>query len=86
MQVSVNKLKKAYKKDLLKYRPIPFWSWNNALNEKELERQIEEMYSTGVGGFIIHARMGLIDEYLGEKWFSCVDLCLKTAKRLKMRV
>lgn len=86
MQVLVNKLKKAYKKDLLKYRPIPFWSWNNALNEKELERQIEEMYSTGVGGFIIHARMGLIDEYLGEKWFSCVDLCLKTAKRLKMRV
>lgn len=86
MQKILNALKKAYNKNLQKYRPIPFWSWNNALNEKELGRQIEEMRAAGVGGFIIHARMGLTDEYLGEKWFSCVDLCLKTAKRLKMRV
>ena len=86
MQKILSVLKRAYNKDLQKYRPIPFWSWNNALDVKELERQIEEMYAAGVGGFIIHARMGLIDEYLGEKWFSCVDLCLKTAKRLKMRV
>lgn len=79
-------LGKAYSKDLRRYRPIPFWSWNNALCEAELEKQIEEMYAAGVGGFIIHARMGLTDEYLGEKWFSCVDLCLRAAKRLKMRV
>ena len=84
MQVTVNKLKKAYKKDLLKYRPIPFWSWNNELDEKALVEQIDEMKKVGIGGFIIHARTGLRTEYLGEKWSSCVDACLKRAKELQM--
>ena len=26
-----------------KYRPIPFWSWNEKLEEKETARQIEIM-------------------------------------------
>ena len=66
------------------YKSIPFWSWNNSLDEKELVRQIGEMKSADVGGFIMHARTGLKDEYLGEKWFSCVEACLKEARRLKM--
>ena len=57
------------------YKSIPFWSWNNELDEKELVKQIEDMYSVGIGGFIMHARMGLTTEYLSEKWFSCIDAC-----------
>ena len=64
------------------YRPIVFWSWNNELDEGELLRQIDEMYSVGIGGFIMHARTGLKTEYLGEKWFKCIDVCLKKAKLL----
>ncbi len=70
--------------DLKEYKSIPFWSWNNHLDEKILVKQIEEMYEAGIGGFIMHARTGLKDEYLGEKWFSCITACLDKAKELKM--
>ncbi len=66
------------------YKSIPFWSWNNHLDEKYLVKQIRDMKAADIGGFIMHARTGLKDEYLGEKWFSCVEACLKEAKRLKM--
>ena len=78
------KLQKALSENLTDYAAIPFWSWNNELNEEKLVRQIEEMKEAGMGGFIMHARTGLTTEYLGEKWFSCVDACLKKAKELGM--
>ena len=67
-----------------KYQSIPFWSWNDELDEKELCKQIEWMKSQGVGGFFMHARGGLKTEYLGEKWFSLVKACCKKAKELDM--
>ena len=82
--ICVEKLKQAFQGDLNEYRSIPFWSWNNELDEKALVEQIDEMKKVGIGGFIIHARTGLRTEYLGEKWFSCVDACLKRAKELQM--
>ena len=70
--------------NLNKYKAVPFWSWNNALEEEHLLRQIEEMHSVGIGGFIMHSRTGMSDEYLGEKWFSCIGACLKKARELGM--
>ena len=70
--------------NLNKYKAVPFWSWNNALDEAHLLRQIEEMHSVGIGGFIMHSRTGMSDEYLGEKWFSCIGACLKKARELGM--
>ncbi|MBQ8657635.1 MAG: hypothetical protein IJ506_00685 [Clostridia bacterium] len=78
------KLQKALEGNLKDYKSIPFWSWNGELEETELVRQIEEMHAAGFGGFIMHARSGLKTEYLGEKWFSCIDACLKKAKQLDM--
>lgn len=67
-----------------KYKALPFWSWNDELDEKELVRQIDWMNDSGVGGFFMHARGGLTTPYLGEKWFSCVEACLKRANELGM--
>ena len=67
-----------------KYKPIPFWSWNDELDEKELTNQIEWMHENGIRGFFMHARGGLTTPYLGEKWFNCVRSCLKKAKELNM--
>ena len=67
-----------------KYKPVPFWSWNDELDEKELENQIQWMHDNGIGGFFMHARGGLTTPYLGKKWFSCVEACLKKAKELNM--
>lgn len=67
-----------------KYKCIPFWSWNDELEIDELVRQIEWMHDNGVGGFFMHARGGLTTPYLGDKWFKCVNACLKKAKELDM--
>ena len=77
-------LKKKLSGNLDEYKSIPFWSWNNTLDEKVLVKQIEDMKRAEIGGFIMHARTGLKDEYLGEKWFSCIEACLKKAKELNM--
>ena len=66
------------------YRPIPFWSWNDKLEENELIEQIRWMNHTGFGGFFMHARGGLGIEYLGEEWFHCVRACCEEAKELGM--
>ena len=65
-----------------KYSPIPFWSWNDELDPKELVDQIEWMHENGIGGFFMHARTGLKTPYLKEKWFECVEACLKKAKEI----
>lgn len=78
------KLQTALTGTLKEYRSVPFWSWNNSLDEAELCRQIDDMYAAGIGGFIMHARTGLKEEYLGEKWFSCIEACLDKAKALGM--
>lgn len=60
-----------------KYRPIPFWSWNEKLNTDETVWQIEQMDEQGIGGFFMHARGGLQTEYMGEEWFENVDASIK---------
>ena len=82
--MALEELKKALGGNLKDNKSIPFWSWNNALDEGELVKQIEDMHAAGIGGFIMHARTGLKDEYLSEKWFSCIEACLKKAKELDM--
>ena len=67
-----------------KYKAFPFWSWNDELEEEELIKQIDWMHNNGIGGFFMHARGGLTTPYLGEKWFKCVEACLKRAKELGM--
>lgn len=67
-----------------KYKPVPFWSWNDELEPEKLCEQIEWMHKNGIGGFFMHARGGLTTPYLGEKWFKCVEACLKKAKELNM--
>ena len=32
----------------------------------------------------MHARGGLTTKYLGDKWFSCIEACLKKAKEFNM--
>ena len=84
MSAVLEKWREVISRDLTDYRSIPFWSWNNELDESALVRQIDEMKAAGIGGFIMHARIGLKTEYLGEKWFSCIKACLDHAKKLGM--
>ena len=67
-----------------KYRPAPFWSWNDKLDPEELRWQIREMAKAGLGGFFMHARGGLQTEYLSQEWLDCVAACIDEAKKLNM--
>lgn len=70
--------------DLTKYQSIPFWSWNDELDPQELRRQIRAMKAAGIGGFFMHARGGLMTEYMGDKWFAAVNACADEAAKQHM--
>lgn len=67
-----------------KFRPIPFWSWNDRLNPDECRRQVRLMKEAGIGGFFIHARGGLQTEYMGKEWFDAVEAVLDEAEKCGM--
>ncbi len=56
-----------------KYRPAPFWSWNEKLKVDETLSQIEEMEKAGIGGFFMHARGGLQTKYMSDEWFENIE-------------
>ncbi|MBR3300552.1 MAG: hypothetical protein IKI68_03605, partial [Clostridia bacterium] len=67
-----------------KYRPIPFWSWNEKLQTEETRRQIRVMKEAGFGGFFMHARGGLQTEYLSDEWFENVAASIDEGQKLDM--
>ncbi|MBS7298815.1 MAG: hypothetical protein KIG65_07005 [Eubacteriales bacterium] len=67
-----------------KYRPIPFWSWNEKLDTNETKEQIRTMDKAGIGGFFMHARGGLQTEYMGDEWFQNVQASIDEAKKTGM--
>ena len=68
-----------------KYRPIPFWSWNEKLDTEETKEQVHKMDDVGIGGFFMHARGGLQTEYMGEDWFQNVESAIKASEETGMR-
>ena len=67
-----------------KYRPIPFWSWNEKLDPEETREQIRMMEAAGIGGFFMHARGGLQTPYMEEEWFENVTASVEEAEELGM--
>jgi hypothetical protein len=53
---------------------IPFWFWNDDLEEAELIRQLREFHVAGFGGVMPHARIGLSHRvgYLTDEYFRLV--------------
>lgn len=68
----------------VKYRPIPFWSWNEKLDINETRDQVQRMHEVGIGGFFMHARGGLQTDYMGKEWFSNVDAAVDIARKCDM--
>ncbi|NQT21786.1 MAG: hypothetical protein HQ592_18930, partial [Planctomycetes bacterium] len=72
--------RKAGKKGV-SFRGAPFWSWNDDLDPKELQRQVREMARVGLGGHFMHARIGLITEYMGKHWMKCIRKTVQESKK-----
>ncbi len=71
--------------DRKEYRPLPFWSWNDKLEKEKLIEQIHWMKEKENGGFFMHARSGLMTEYLSEDWMQCIEACADEAQKLDMK-
>ncbi len=67
-----------------KYRPIPFWSWNEKLDTEETIEQVHKMDDVGIGGFFMHARGGLATQYMGEEWFDNIEAAVKAGEETGM--
>ncbi len=68
-----------------KYRPAPFWSWNEKLDVAETVRQVHEMDEVGIGGYFMHARGGLQTEYMSDEWFQNISATVEEGEKLGMR-
>lgn len=81
-------MKEIMKKEFLTpsncFRPIPFWSWNDLLEDEELKEQIRELKQSGAGGYFMHARSGLRTEYLSEDWFARIKTGIDMAREQGM--
>lgn len=66
------------------YRGTPFWAWNNLLTKEELCRQIDVFKEMGLGGFHMHVRTGLENEYLSDEYMELIKVCVEKAKDEKM--
>lgn len=73
-----------FKNPTAEYRGTPFWAWNSYLKKDELERQIDIFKEMGLGGFHMHVRTGLENDYLSDEYMSLVDSCVKKAKNNEM--
>lgn len=62
------------------YRGAPFWSWNCYMTKQMVYEQIMEFKKMGFGGFHIHVRVGLKNQYMGEEFLELVQYCDEVAK------
>jgi len=67
-----------------KYRPAPFWSWNEKLDVSETRLQVREMEEAGLGGYFMHARGGLQTEYLSDEWYDNILAACDEGKKTGM--
>ena len=67
-----------------KYRPIPFWSWNEKLDTDETRHQVNLLNEAGMGGVFMHARGGLETPYMEEEWFDNVEAATDEAEKVGM--
>ncbi|MCX6031713.1 MAG: glycosyl hydrolase [Chloroflexi bacterium] len=67
---------------------MPFWFWNDTLDEREIVRQIREMEAHGVYGFVIHPRVGLPRDlsWMSERLLSFYRVAIEEAQRRDMSV
>ncbi len=66
------------------YRGTPFWALNSHLTTDELCRQIDVFREMGLGGFHLHVRTGLENEYLSDEYMSLMKDCVDKAKKEEM--
>jgi len=66
----------------------PFWFWNDRLEKAEILRQIRSFHECGLGGFVIHNRVGLPRDqgWMSASLLDCMETAIEEASRLGLLV
>ena len=72
----------------MEFTPIPFWFFNDAFEEEKVRRQMEDYVEKGVGGLVLHPRIGVPEDmpYLSDSYFRAVKYIVRTASELGMKI
>jgi hypothetical protein len=69
------------------YSPMPFWFWNDTLDEEELVRQLDDFHRHGIDGAVIHPRLGMAGAaYLSDEYLALVKRVCEEAKKRFMQI
>lgn len=72
--------KEEFRSPPVEYRGAPFWSWNCFMTKEIARKQIVEFKRMGFGGFHIHVRVGLKNQYMDADFLELVKYCNEVAK------
>ena len=64
------------------YRTMPQWSWNGDIDRRRISEVLEQFKDRGCGGVFMHARPGIMVEYLSKRWFELWTWGMREAARL----
>ena len=76
--------KELFENPTSEFRGTPFWALNSYLTKEELCRQIDVFKEMGLGGFHLHVRTGLENEYLSEEYMELIKDTVVKAKDEEM--
>jgi hypothetical protein len=67
---------------------MPFWFWNDRLDEREIIRQIDDFEQHGVLGFVIHPRIGLPRDigWMSDTMLNFMGIAIEHAIKRDLRV
>lgn len=68
-----------FKNPTSEYRGAPFWSWNCKMTKELLTEQIPIFKQMGFGGFFMHSRSGMDNEYLSDEFMQLIRDCTDKA-------
>ncbi len=83
---NISQLQSLFGNPPAEYRSAPLWVWNDDVTEEQIDQQLNDFKSIGMGGVFIHPRPGLITPYLSDKWFRLCDYTAKKGKELGMNI
>ncbi len=76
----------AFREPPATYRSVPFYSLNDELDPAELDRQLRAFKAGGFGGSFLHSRIGLLTDYLSDRWFEIMAAGVKSSQDLGLDV
>lgn len=67
---------------------MPFWFWNDEITREGITQQLESFKDKGMGGVIVHARMGLSEKigYLTPSYLALHRFAAEEASRLNLKI